>query len=86
MRRSPMNPLDPQRYTRWVQASHRRAQVEAFMVPTVQGLGRLDENLVASRRGGIAPTASDEEAITQSIWLIQTSSPLPTSGVSVPTR
>jgi hypothetical protein len=33
------------RYPRWVVASHRLARYETFMVPTLQGLGRLDEQL-----------------------------------------
>jgi hypothetical protein len=35
------------RFHRWVSASHRLARYEPFMVPTVQGLGRLDDLLAA---------------------------------------
>lgn len=33
---------------RWIRASHRLARYEAFMVTTVQGLGRLDDLLAAT--------------------------------------
>lgn len=45
-----MNIIQPfnsseERYPRWVKASHRLARYEPFMVPTVQGLGQIDDRL-----------------------------------------
>ena len=39
--------IDQPRYAEWVRLSHRTARFEAFMVNTVQGLGKFDAKLIA---------------------------------------
>lgn len=52
-----LEPLDNNRYQMWISFSHAVAKIEPFMVPIVQGLGRLDAWLVfESERYGSLPT------------------------------
>jgi hypothetical protein len=60
-----------ERYRRWIRASHGTAVIDPFFVPTIQGLGRLDCEILAGdqRYGALDPKAresvSESDSLTQ---------------------
>jgi hypothetical protein len=52
--------IDQPRFAEWVRLSHRLGPLEAFMITTVQGLGRLDAQLIAEDREFISARAANQ--------------------------
>jgi len=61
--------IDNERYRRWVAASYSLAGSDAFILPVVQGLGRLDLHLIPADARFNQLSQEDKETIEESILL-----------------
>lgn len=61
--------MDMQRFKRWVGASHGLAQVEVFMVPLLQNLGRMDCQLQAGDQRFLRLPQEEQNTIEETLRL-----------------
>jgi hypothetical protein len=61
--------IDQPRFAEWVRLSHRLGPFEPFMITAVQGLGRLDAQLIAEDREFIRARTANEVEIEPSFAL-----------------
>ena len=63
--------IDQPRYSEWVRLSHRTATFETFMVPTIQGLGKLDAQLKFEDEAFLRLSEKERESIDVSLKLTE---------------
>ena len=72
-----MNCFDADRLKRWIDASHRLSRYDVWLITTVQGLGKLDVNLlrdhayIIENLGSISPITALSDQVTLSyLWVL----------------
>ncbi|MEB3900127.1 hypothetical protein ODI84_08040 [Pseudomonas putida] len=61
--------MNQARFNKWIIASHQFARIEPFLAPVLQGLGRLDCQLIAQDAEFLAKTNEERASILTSIQL-----------------
>jgi len=64
--------MDTERFNRWVRASRVADKIQPFMIVALQGLGRLDSQLVEQGGSWLEQTNNSTAAIAKSVLLNET--------------